>query len=201
MEVVEQAVEAIRAGRPVVLPMDTVYGLATNPYREEATWRVYRLKGRPDTTPSALVAADFSSLFDCVPELFGRSGVIARALLPGPYTLVLPNPARRYLWLTGLDPETIGVRIPELEGPSRDILDRVGAVMATSANLHGGREPRALADVPQEIREGAALAIDGGELPGIPSTVLDFTGPEPRVLREGLVSGAEAIERALSAVA
>jgi L-threonylcarbamoyladenylate synthase len=121
-------------------------------------------------------------------------------MLPGPYTLIFPNPARRYRWLTGLSPETIGVRVPELPEPSRTILERIGAVIGTSANLAGGPDPRRLEDVPEEIRAGCAVAIDGGELPGIPSTVLDLTGPEPRVLREGVVPAADALAQAARAL-
>jgi L-threonylcarbamoyladenylate synthase len=124
-----------------------------------------------------------------------------RALLPGPFTLILPNPARRYRWLTGDNPEAIGVRVPELDGPGAEVLGRVGAVLATSANLHGGPDPRRLDDVPEEIRRGCAALVDGGELPGTPSTVLDLTGPEPRVVREGAVPAAEALERLLAATA
>jgi L-threonylcarbamoyladenylate synthase len=197
----DAAVAAIQAGEPVVLPMDTVYGLCASPYREESARRVYRLKGRPETTPTALVCSDLEMLFECVPELRGRAGVIARAVLPGPYTLVLPNPGRRYRWLTGSTPETIGVRVPELEGAAAAVLETVGAVMATSANLAGGAEPRRPEDVPQQIREGCAVVLDGGEVPGIPSTVLDLTADEPRVLREGAVAAADAlaaVERAIT---
>ena len=122
-----------------------------------------------------------------------------RALLPGPFTLVVPNPAVRFPWLAGERPDTIGVRVPVLAGPTAEVLDRVGAVLATSANLAGGRDPRRLEDIPEEIRAGCGVLVDGGELPGTPSTVLDLTGPEPRVLREGAVPAAEATERALAA--
>ena len=124
-----------------------------------------------------------------------------RALLPGSYTLVLPNPARRFRWLTGGRPDAIGVRVPELAGDAAAVLARVGAVAATSANLRGGPEPRRLEDVPRELREAAVAEIDGGELPGTPSTVIDFTGPEPRVLREGAGSVEEALGRASAAAA
>ena len=193
---IDAVVSALRGGQPVLLPTDTVYGLCGNPYREEYARRVYRVKGRDELQPTALVASDLELLFECVPELRGRSGVIARALLPGPYTLVLPNPARRFRWLTGGSPETIGVRVPRLAGDAKDVLDRVGAVMATSANLPGGRDARTLADVPAEIRSACAAELDGGELPGTPSTVIDFTGPEPRVLREGAGDAAEALAAA-----
>jgi L-threonylcarbamoyladenylate synthase len=193
--VIEAAVAAIRAGKPVVLPTDTVYGLAATAYRPEPVLRLARLKGRDETQPTALVAGSIESLFDCVPELFGRSGQIVRALLPGPYTLVLPNPGRRYRWLAGTRPDAIGVRVPALSGPGSEVLRRVGAVAATSANAHGGEEPRRLDEVPESIRAACAALVDGGELPGTPSTVLDFTGPEPLVLREGAAPAADALDR------
>jgi L-threonylcarbamoyladenylate synthase len=195
MGVVEQAVAAIRAGQPVILPTDTVYGLCADPYREEPVSRVYRLKGRPATTPSALLARDVDLLLECVPELRGRAAVIARALLPGPYTLILPNPAGRFRWLNGSRPDPVGVRVPVLGGAAREVLEQVGAVMATSANHHHGHDPRRLEDVPVELREACGIAVDGGELPGLPSTVVDVTGPEPRILREGAVPAAEALDR------
>jgi L-threonylcarbamoyladenylate synthase len=193
--VIDEAIAALRAEQPVVLPFDTVYGLAAEPYREGATRRLYELKGRDSIQPSALVALDFDYLLECVPELRGRAASLARLLLPGPLTLILPNPARRYRWITGTTPEAIGVRVPELEGPGRDVLERLGAVVATSANHPGGPDPRRLDEVPQEIRDGAGAAIDGGELPGTPSTVVDLTGANSRILREGALSIEDVLRR------
>ncbi len=192
--------EALRAGRPVVLPFDTVYGLAAEPYHEASTRRLYRLKGRAETQPTALVAADLDYLLECVPELRGRAGTFARLLLPGPLTLVVPNPARRFRWLTGSNPETLGVRVPSLTGVTRDVLERAGAVVATSANRSGEPDPRRLEEVPAELRDGAAAVVDGGELPGTPSTIVDITGLEPRILREGAVPGDEVLRRLDAAV-
>ena len=187
---VEEAVEAIEAGEPVVLPTDTVYGLCTRP---DASATLSGLKGRDENQPIALLAADVDTLFDRIPELRDQATLV-RALLPGRLTLILPNPAHRYDWLTGERHDAIGVRVPELEGAAREIVERVGAVAATSANLHGGPDPRRLDDVPEELR-GAAVLIDGGELPGTPSTVVDLTGAEPEILREGAVPAAEVLER------
>jgi L-threonylcarbamoyladenylate synthase len=200
MSGVEQAVEAVRAGKPVVLPFDTVYGLATEPYRDQSAQRLYRLKGRAETQPSALVALDLDFLFECLPELRGRTGSLARLLLPGPVTLVVPNPARRFRWITGTNQQAIGLRVPELEGPGAEVLNRVGAVVATSANHPGGPDPSRLDEVPAELRAGAAAVVDGGELPGTPSTVIDLTGVEPRILREGALPADEALGRLASAV-
>jgi L-threonylcarbamoyladenylate synthase len=195
------AVAAIRAGEPVILPTDTVYGLVSSAYEAAATERLYMLKGRALSQPSALLAADLDMLFECLPELRGRGILIARTLLPGPYTLVLPNPARRYRWITGETPETIGVRVPELPDAADRIVSHVGCVVATSANLSGGPDASRIEDIPAEIINAAAAVVDAGELPGTPSTVIDFTGAEPRVIREGAASSAEAIDRVSAALA
>ncbi len=199
MGVVDDAVAALEAGELVVLPTDTVYGLAATASREEPLRRLLALKGKPPGTPIALVAASVDVLLRLVPELEGRDATIARALLPGPYTLVLGNPAGRFPWLCGETPRSIGVRVPRLGGDASAILERVRAVAATSANLHGGADPRTPADVPQEIR-AVALLVDGGELPGTASTVIDFTGAEPHVIREGAAPAPDAIDRALAAL-
>jgi L-threonylcarbamoyladenylate synthase len=194
------AFEALRDGKPIVMPFDTVYGLAADPHREEPTRRLYELKGRDQTAPSALVARDVDYLLECLPELRGRAASLARLLLPGPVTLVLLNPARRFRWLTGTNPEAIGVRVPGFDGPGADVLARMGALVATSANHPGGPDPKRLAEVPEDIRQGAAALVDGGELPGSPSTVIDLTGEKPRILREGALPAEEALRRLDAAV-
>ncbi|MDQ3065762.1 MAG: L-threonylcarbamoyladenylate synthase [Actinomycetota bacterium] len=200
MSTVDEAVAAIRAGELAIVPTDTVYGLAASPHSEAHVRRLYRAKGRDEPQPTALVAADVDTLLECVPELRGRAEAIARALLPGAFTLVLPNPARLLPWLTGSRPETIGVRVPAVDGIARELLERVGVVAATSANLPGGADPRTLAEVPEALRAHVAALVDGGELPGTPSTVIDFTGAEPTVLREGGVAAEVALARARAAL-
>ena len=193
---VEEAISAIRAGRIVVIPTDTVYGLACTPHREEPVRALSALKGRDADQPIAIIASSLDVLFDCLPELPRNLCATVRKLLPGPYTLVLPNPAGRFPWLSGTRPDTIGARVPDVAGPGAAVLEAVRVVAATSANVHGGTDPRRVADVPEEIRSAVAAVVDGGELGGRPSTVLDLTGPEPRVLREGVVPAAEALSAA-----
>ncbi len=187
MDAVIGAVAALRAGRPVVLPTDTVYGLCADAESEGACRVALALKGRRAGQPAALLTGSVDALLARVPELPEE---ILNALLPGPVTLVFENPGERYSWL---GTETIGVRVPALTGAAADVVAQMGAVMATSANLHGGPDPRALADVPEELRDACGALVDGGELPGVPSTVLDLSGTEPLVLREGAVSGAEVL--------
>jgi L-threonylcarbamoyladenylate synthase len=196
-----EAAEAIRVGKAVILPTDTVYGLVASARSAAPVEQLYEVKGRDVWQPSALLAADLETLWEWLPELSGRAGVIAAALLPGPYTLILPNPACRYPWITGDNPETIGVRVPELPDVVDRILSHVGCVVATSANLPGGPAPRRVEDIPREILERVAAVVDAGELPGTPSTIIDFSGPEPRVIREGAASAVAAIERVSAALA
>ena len=160
----EQAVAALRAGRAVILPTDTVYGLCALPAHEDV---LFDLKGRDRSKPVALLAADVDSLLAAVPGL-DRS--VLERYLPGPFTLVFGD---------------IGVRVPNLPPSAAAVVREVGVVAATSANLAGGPDPRRVEDVPQEIRAACGAIVDAGELPGLPSTVLDLTGDEPRVLRQG----------------
>jgi len=179
MSSVEEAVAALRAGKPVLLPTDTVYGLCADPSSEGARGRLAELKGRDAAQPTALLFADVETAVRRIPALES-----ARSLLPGPYTVVVSH-----------GDGTVGVRVPELPPAAGGVVAELGAVVATSANRHGGTDPRRLEDVPPEIRAACAAELDGGELPGVPSTVLDLTGPEPRVLREGAVTAAEALAR------
>ena len=199
MSEVESVARALRDGELAVLPTDTVYGLVCGAFDEQPAADLYRLKGRDSIQPTAIVAASVDVLLEWIPELNGRPTAIARALFPGPFTLVVPNPAGRFPWLCAGRPQTIGVRVPSLSGPSEAIVARLGVVVATSANLPGGPDPCRLDEVPGEILAGVAAALDGGELPGIPSTVIDVTGHRPVVLREGAGDAGEALERIAAA--
>jgi len=194
-----EAIEVLRAGGLAVVPTDTVYGLAARGDSEEAARVLYAAKGRDPAQPTALLFASVEALLTRVPELPEDGVTAVRALMPGPVTLVLANPARRFAWLNLRRPDALGVRVPALTGPGKDVLDALGVLVATSANLPGGPDPRRLGDVPDEIRAVADAALDGGELAGAPSTVIDLTGPEPVILREGVLAPAEALARLDSA--
>jgi len=158
------AVAALRAGLAVILPTDTVYGLCALPEHEDV---LFELKGRDRWKPVALLAAEVEALVAAVP---GLDPSLLERYLPGPYTLVVG---------------TVGVRVPVLPPAAAEVVRAVGVVAATSANLSGGPDPRRVEDVPEEIRAACGAIVDAGELPGVPSTVIDLTGDEPRVLRLG----------------
>jgi L-threonylcarbamoyladenylate synthase len=184
MGAVEDAIAALQAGDLVVLPTDTVYGLCASAHNAPAVARINELKRRPSQS-IAIVAATTEALIECVPEFRFGWKTLLEELLPGPYTFVLPNPKRRMPRLSPGREETIGVRVPELPEPSRKVLEQFGVVAASSANHHGEPDPRTVEQIPEEIRAAAGAVLDAGELPGTPSTVIDFSGAVPRVLREG----------------
>jgi L-threonylcarbamoyladenylate synthase len=189
VDFIEKAVAALWAGEPVVLPTDTVYGLCADAGSEPACRRALALKGRSEGQPSALLFSSVDAALDRVP---GLPEQVLRALLPGQLTLVFRNEAGYYPWL---GEETIGIRVPELPPVAAEVVRQVAVVMATSANVHGGPDPRTLADVPEEIRSACGAVVDGGDLAGVPSTVISFAGAEPVVLREGAVRAADALSR------
>ena len=185
MSDVAAAIDALRRGQLAVIPTDTVYGLAANVEDERGTRALYAAKGREASRPSAILFASLDELLDRVPELPADAVAAARALLPGPVTLVLPNPGRRFPWLNQRRPDTLGVRVPEVSGPGKAILDALGALVASSANLPG----------PPELVAAAAAVVDGGPLGGAPSSVVDVTGVEPLILREGALRADVVLER------
>jgi L-threonylcarbamoyladenylate synthase len=188
-------VEALEAGGLAVIPTDTVYGLACAARLQEACERVARVKGRTAAQPSALLCGSLAAAVEAVLAGLPAAAVEqARRLLPGPVTVVVPNPQRRFPWLCGATPERIGLRVPELEPRLAAALDRVGGVLATSANLHGGPDPPRLEDVPGELLEAAAVLVDGGPTRHRgASTVVDLSGAAPVVLREGVLGSAQAL--------
>ena len=171
----------VAGGGVVVFPADTVYGLACDPENADAVARLYALKGRPPDKPAAVMFFDRERALAALPELGPRTRGLCERLLPGGVTLLLPSDRFPLAGGTG----TLGLRVPA--GP---VLADV-PVLQSSANHAGGPDARRLEDVPQAIRDGADLVLDGGELAGTPSTVVDLTGYEAdgewRIVRAGAV--------------
>jgi tRNA threonylcarbamoyl adenosine modification protein (Sua5/YciO/YrdC/YwlC family) len=175
-------------GGIVVFPSDTVYGLACDPGNRVAVERLYLLKRRPLAKPSAVMFFDVELALEALPELGARTREAMTELMPGGITVLLPNPARRFPLACGEDPDTLGIRIP-------DVPRLAGVrwpVLQSSANRAGGADPRRLEDVPELLRRSADLVIDGGELPGTSSTVVDLRHYDAdrgwRVVRGGAVA-------------
>jgi L-threonylcarbamoyladenylate synthase len=202
MTVSEQAEtfeRCMSVGGVAVFPADTVYGLACDAGNTgDVIRRLYALKRRPLHKPSAVMFFDLETALTALPELGERTRAALRQLLPGKVTVLVPNPQRRFPLACGEDPTTLGLRVvstPALAGVRWPVLQ-------SSANFAGGAEARTLREVPEQLRAEADMVIDGGELPGTPSTVLDLRGYEHdgswSIVRAGAVSERE-VDAALHA--
>lgn len=187
-DVARKALErCVTSGGVAVFPADGLYGLACDPLDAGAIAKIHRLKGRDDGKPSAVMYFSPLAIRELVSQLGPRTKAAVSALMPGPVTLVVANPQRRYPLACRQDPERLGIRL--IGGP---LAGTMSPAFQTSANLSGEPAPARFEDVPEAIRDGVDLAIDGGELPGLPSTVVDITAIEEdggwQILRDGALS-------------
>lgn len=171
----DRAVAALDAGGAVVLPTDTVYGLAARRGHEEV---LRALKGRPASVPIAVLVADLDQAGE-IAELGPRARRLAAALWPGPLTIVVPARGGG----------TVGVRCPD-HGFVRALAARVGPLPTTSANRHGEPTPPTAPEAAAALRGAPALVVDGGRCGEVASTVVDLTVDPPAILREGAVTRA-----------
>jgi L-threonylcarbamoyladenylate synthase len=186
-------------GGVAIFPADTVYGLACEPDSKEGVRRLYALKGRRPDKPAAVMFFDLELALAALPELGARTQMAIESLLPGALTVLVPNPARRFPLACGPAPEVLGLRVPALP-PAVAALHAVRwPVLQSSANAAGGPDARTVTEVPAGIREGVDLVLDGGPLPGTPSTVVDLRAFETagtwEVVREGAVGTDEVARR------
>ncbi len=201
----ERLQECVSSGGVAVFPTDTVYGVCCDPENECAVARLYELKGYPTALPAARPAAvmffALARALEALPELDAAERGALETLLPGPVTLLLPNRASRFAPACGPDPATVGLRVPRLPDTLAALGSVALSVMQSSANLAGQPDARTLAEVPLAIREGSEVVLDGGELAGRPSTVIDLRdyadGRRWQVVREGALAR-EAVERMLA---
>jgi L-threonylcarbamoyladenylate synthase len=173
-----RAAQLLRSGAVIAFPTDTVYGLGASADDEVARRRVFQIKGRPVGMPLILMVAAESQLEGYV-HVDSRAEAMMGRWWPGPLTLILH----------AVGGGTLGVRIPKHK-VALGLLRHAGPLMTTSANLHG-RDP-AMTAVEAAALTGVMAVLDGGTAPGgTASTVLDLTGPEPHVLREGAIPAPE----------
>ena len=182
--------ECVARGGVALFPADTVYGLATGAESESGVRRLYEIKGRPQDRPAAVMFFRLDDALTALPQLGPRTRGALERLLPGPVTLLLPNPERLFPLACGPAPERLGLRVPDVPA----LADVRTPVLQSSANPSGGADARRLEDVDPHIREQVDLELDGGELPGTPSTVVHLTRYEETgeyaVLREGALDAA-----------
>jgi L-threonylcarbamoyladenylate synthase len=193
----------VSSGGVAVFPTDTVYGVCCDPDDAAAVSRLYDLKGYPPARsperPAAVMFFALPAALEALAELNAAERAALEALLPGPVTLLLPNRAKRFAPACGPDPDTVGLRVPRLPHALAALGSVPVPVMQSSANLSGQPDARTLEEVPKAIRESANFVLDGGELPGTPSTVIDLRAYCSNgiwdVTREGALSVVEVRRR------
>jgi L-threonylcarbamoyladenylate synthase len=186
-----KAVDAIRLGRVVAFPTDTLYGLAANPYDASAVAAIFALKRRSGNQPLPLVAADISQVAD-VAGMNPGAMRLARAFWPGPLTLLLHSTATFAAGVGSAD-GLVGIRVPDSE-IGRVLARSVGHLLtATSAN-RSGDPPTADPDTVASTLPAVAALVDGGPCRGgLPSTIVDASA-EPRLVREGAIPWSRVLE-------
>ncbi|HTX92507.1 MAG TPA: L-threonylcarbamoyladenylate synthase [Anaerolineales bacterium] len=184
-----RALEILKVGGLVALPTDTVYGLGALAFDGLAVESIYAAKARPvEKAIPVLVGdpADLAKVTLTIPEMASR---LADRFWPGPLTLVVPRHPRLPEAVSATS--TVAVRLPD-HPAARALLRLAGPMAVTSANLSGQPSPSTAEEVFAQLGGRIALILDGGKTPGgIPSTLVDCTGSEPKLLREGPISLAE----------
>lgn len=189
-DAVGEAVAALRSGGLVVLPTDTVHGIAARPDDASATARLFEAKARPRELELPVLVPDVASA-ERIAVFDGRARALASRYWPGPLTLVLPRDPASRGWDLGGDPETIGVRVPR-HPLALAVLAISGPLAVTSANRSGEPTPADCGSIVEVFGDSVEVYLcDEGPLTGEASTVLDLAHGEPRVLREGALSGEE----------
>ena len=174
-EDVETFQRCVAVGGVALFPADTVYGLATKPSSAEGVRRLYALKGRRADRPAAVMFFRLELALAALPELSGAMRGALERLLPGGVTLLVPNPGRRFPLACADTPDVLGLRVPALDGALAPLTAVSRPVLQSSANVSGGAEARRVDEVDGAVLAGVDMVLDGWELPGSASTVVDLT--------------------------
>ena len=186
-DAIDAAVAALRAGEVVVVPTDTVYGLAARPDDAGAVDTIYRAKHRPDKLPLPVLAATLDQVRQLGVAFSDAAVTLATRWWPGPLTMAFGfSPAvPRPPWLE--DREEVAVRIPQ-HAFLLALTQRTGVLVVTSANRHGAATPATAGEAASQLAPHVGLAIDGGVLDGVPSTLVNVRATEPVIERTGAIA-------------
>lgn len=193
-ELIKRAVEVLQKGSLVAFPTDTVYGLGALAFDGDAVESIYLAKDRPIEKAIPVLIGDDSGLEKISDDITDAVRKLASRFWPGPLTIIVPK--KRTLPESVSATDTIGVRIPD-HSVARELLRIAGPMAVTSANISGQLSPSTAQEVFDQLKGRIDLIIDGGRTPGgVPSTLVDCTGSEIQVLREGPIT----LEQILSAI-
>ena len=185
-EILSHAVNAIQEGKLIVYPTDTLYGLGASIFKQDAIKSIFQIKSRPFSLPLPIAVSNLKMLSECV-EISSLAQQLAHHFLPGKLTLVCKKkPVITDLITSGGN--TVAVRIPQDE-IALHLINKIGPIIATSANIHGQKTPNSISEIRKLFKpEDIEVYVDGGPRNEAPSTIVDVTSQQPRILREGSIS-------------
>jgi L-threonylcarbamoyladenylate synthase len=183
---ISKAIESLRNGEIIVYPTDTLYGLGADIYNDNAVRKIFQIKKRPIDMPLSVAIHDYNEL-DKIAFTNDRINNIANKYLPGKITLILrKKECISDIVTAGLN--KVAIRIPDNKF-TLELLSNFGPITSTSANIHGQKTPGNISDIGMQFKDGdIAEYIDIGKLEGQPSTIIDMTGGEIKIIREGAIS-------------
>ncbi|RLF59929.1 MAG: threonylcarbamoyl-AMP synthase [Thermoplasmata archaeon] len=182
---VRKAIEILRKGELVVYPTDTLYGLGADIFNEDAVRRVYEIKRRPPHMPLAIMLSSVEEMGEYA-FLNPLAEKIINAFMPGPITIILK---KRDIVPDIISKDSVGIRVVDCQA-AREIAAEV-VITATSANLHGGKQPCTIDEAKEQLGGGVAFYMDYGKLPCTPPTVVDVSEGKLKIIREGAIGGDE----------
>lgn len=185
MNEIEKAIKALERGEIIVYPTDTLYAIGANIFDEKAISKVYKIKKRPLNAPLSITVSSIDEIGKFA-EMNEIAYKIAKKFLPGKLTIVLK---KKDIIPSYISKDKIAIRVPKNKIALK--LAQKFPITATSANLHTGEEPRNIHIARKQLGKNIYMYIDAGELPGIPSTIVDLSEGKIKILREGAIKKEE----------
>ena len=181
-EVLEKLVDVLESGDIIVYPTNTLYGIGASVLSETGIKKVHSVKGRPEGMPLSIMATPGQ-----IKQLCPLTDSAQRFIDSGDLRITAILPAQEIAPQRIVHNGTIAIRLPTSE-MLNSLISRAGPITATSANIHGKEAPASYEDAMSQLGEDIAVYINSEEVGGTPTTLVDFTGPKPKVIREGALS-------------
>ena len=196
---VKAAVDAVKAGQLVVLPTDTLYGLGCDAFDNQAVANLLATKHRGPDMPVPVLVGSWDTIQGLVQHYSEQARTLVQAFWPGGLSIIVPQ-APSLPWNLGDTRGTVMLRMP-LHPVAIELLRETGPMAVSSANISGHTQPSTVTEARQQLNQNVSVYLDGGECAiGKPSSIIDISGPHPKLLREGAIS-AERIGEVLGVTA
>jgi L-threonylcarbamoyladenylate synthase len=186
------AIRALKQGKIIVYPTDTLYGLGADIYNESAIKKVFSIKKRPDNMPLSIAVSDYDEIINNS-YVNSTAEILIKSFLPGKLTLILKKKKKISDQITG-GLNKVAIRIPDNK-IALGVLSKFGPLTATSANIHGNKTPFIISDIVMQFKKNdISVFLDDGKIAGKPSTIVDVSDNEVKILRKGAISNNDILE-------